>query len=206
MLKAVLFDIDGVLLHSEEALYHCFFDCIREFGYSTGLTREELLSHNYGLASQWLSAVVPNAKNVREMVRWIADNYTRYLVKYARINQDALSVLNELKKQGLKTAIVTNQTREEAQASLSLLNFPFDAVVNVRDVKHPKPSPEPVLLALKKLGGLQANEVLFVGDTPADYSAGKDAGVRVVLLYNEFNPQVANAQKIFSLKEVLNLV
>ncbi len=205
MFKAVLFDIDGVLLYSEEALFHCFSDCLRAFNYDAGLTRQELLAHNFGVASKWLSTVLPKATNVPEMVRWIADNYANYLIKYARVNQDALEVLNELKKRGLAVAIVTNQTREETRASLSIINFQFDAVVHVRDVKLPKPSPESVLLALKKLG-VNATDALFVGDTPADYSAGKAAGVKIVLLYNEFNPQVKEAEKIFSLKEVLNLV
>jgi pyrophosphatase PpaX len=51
----------------------------------------------------------------------------------------------------------------------------FDLIVAPEDVENPKPHPEPVLFALGKLG-VEAGEALFVGDSPHDIAAGREAG------------------------------
>jgi phosphoglycolate phosphatase-like HAD superfamily hydrolase len=65
---------------------------------------------------------------------------------------------------------------------LDRLGLRFDAVVTREDAP-PKPAPEPVWLACRRMG-LSPSDVLFVGDFEFDMLAGRRAGVRTVLLRN----------------------
>jgi pyrophosphatase PpaX len=52
----------------------------------------------------------------------------------------------------------------------------FSVVVGMEDVERHKPDPAPVLLALERLGA-DAEETIFIGDSPHDLAAGRAAGV-----------------------------
>lgn len=53
----------------------------------------------------------------------------------------------------------------------------FDVVVGADDVTHPKPHPEPVQVALERLGA-SASDAVFVGDSRHDLVSGRAAGVK----------------------------
>lgn len=80
----------------------------------------------------------------------------------------------------LRRGIVTRNSRKSVDVVLTRLGLRFDAVVTREDAP-PKPAPDPVLLACRRMG-LPTSEVLFVGDFEFDMLAGRRAGVRTVLL------------------------
>lgn len=53
----------------------------------------------------------------------------------------------------------------------------FDTVIGLDDVSNPKPDPEPILLALKRLGA-DKEEALMIGDNYHDIVGGQNAGVQ----------------------------
>jgi pyrophosphatase PpaX len=64
----------------------------------------------------------------------------------------------------------------------------FDTVVTASDTDAHKPSPEPIVLALERLGATPERAV-YVGDAPVDVAAGKAAGVTTVaVLWGAFSP------------------
>jgi phosphoglycolate phosphatase-like HAD superfamily hydrolase len=75
---------------------------------------------------------------------------------------------------------VTRNSRKSVDLVLARLRLCFDAVVT-RDDAPPKPAPEPVWLACRRMG-LAPSGVLFVGDFEFDMLAGRSAGVRTILL------------------------
>jgi HAD superfamily hydrolase (TIGR01549 family) len=91
-------------------------------------------------------------------------------------------VLTSLREKRLKLGLVTSTYRDRALAILerfSLISF-FDVVVGGDEVE-PKPSPEPILLACKKLQ-LQPHDVLYIGDTMADIEAGISSGCTTAIV------------------------
>lgn len=87
--------------------------------------------------------------------------------------------LDELKKAGYQLGIVTTKLRDTVNMGLKLTGIGafFDTVVTLDDVKHPKPDPEPVRLALSRLG-CDPSEAIMVGDNYHDVMAGKNAGTK----------------------------
>ena len=65
------------------------------------------------------------------------------------------------------------------------------------EVEHPKPDPEPVCLALRRLGLADAaNQVVFVGDSPYDLRSGRSAGTHTAAaLWGPFSREVLAAEE-----------
>jgi pyrophosphatase PpaX len=80
---------------------------------------------------------------------------------------------------GHATGLVTSKGRGMTARSLGRVGLAesFDTVVTYEDTERHKPGPEPVLLALDRLG-MSPGEAVFVGDSPHDMHAGRAAGVR----------------------------
>ncbi len=92
-------------------------------------------------------------------------------------------LLAELKSQSIKTALVTSRayvTAMEGLESYELLEY-FDALVTCDDTDRHKPDPEPVNIALGKLGSKPEN-ALMIGDSMYDIMCARNAGVRSVLV------------------------
>jgi phosphoglycolate phosphatase-like HAD superfamily hydrolase len=88
---------------------------------------------------------------------------------------------------------------------LTRLGLRFDAVVTREDAP-PKPAPQPVWLACRRMG-VPPSAVLFVGDFEFDMVAGRRAGVRTVLLRNPQQSSSAHADyTVDSLAELRSLL
>jgi HAD superfamily hydrolase (TIGR01509 family) len=96
-----------------------------------------------------------------------------------RILTPVVALLIEGKKRGLPTALITSKNREELNNTLPRLEIAdyVDLAVTADDVAHPKPDPEGLLQALKRLGATAASAV-YTGDTVHDMRAARGAGVR----------------------------
>ncbi|NYZ78080.1 HAD family hydrolase [Candidatus Micrarchaeota archaeon] len=205
MIKAVLFDVDGVLLDSDEALARLFADCVRSFGFSRP-ARGRVLEF-IGLSGlEWISHLLPKKlfqKNKKRARDWLWVHYADYNKRYSRAMPGALRAVRELRAAGLKTGIVTNgyawQFRElDKQFGLNAVDFV--ATIDARKRLKPKPAPDLLLLALRELG-VKPSEALYVGDAWVDLAAGKRAGVKTILLAHARNAGL-KARRIRSLLEL----
>lgn len=191
-IEAVIFDVDGVLIQSDEALYRVYAACLKEFGFGTR-SRREILRFVGLAAPDWLRGLIPNTseEKIKEMGGWISEAYAeRYLPEYAKATPSAKQTLEALKNHGVLTAVVTNQLKNEFRASEEKIGFhDFDAVVCGRQVEKPKPAPDALLKALELLKCPKEN-ALYVGDSRVDCECGEAAGVKTVLLENQRNKEL----------------
>jgi len=171
----VLFDLDGTLIDSGAMILASFRHATR-----TVLERE--------IPDAELAALV-GGMNIHEQMRTLDARHVDELVRVYREHNEPLhadlqafpgveNLLGELRGQGRKLGVVTSKRRRTVDLAFAVLPIErfFDAVVTSGDTERHKPNPEPVLLALDRLGADPA-EAAFVGDSPFDVRAGKAAGV-----------------------------
>ncbi len=89
----------------------------------------------------------------------------------------AVEAVRELRRRGARLAIVTSKNRHGVEMGLARGGFDalFDTLVTSDDLEASKPDPAPVRAALDRLGAAP-DATLFVGDSPHDIAAGRNAG------------------------------
>ncbi len=92
-------------------------------------------------------------------------------------------MLGELKARGYKTGIVTSRLWHTTEIGLKKYDMEqyFDAIVTCDDTDRHKPDPEPVNIALERLGS-RPEESVMVGDSMFDILCARNAGVKAVLV------------------------
>ncbi len=177
-LRAALFDLDGVLVRSEEPWFRTMEEAGRVFR-GRPVTREEFApTFGQGTAAdaeQFELRVSPD-----ELNRFYLDQFPRF-AKETWVNPDARGVLEALRARGLKRAVVTNTASPLAFTilrSAGLFEL-FDWVACADHVVKAKPAPDLVLHAAQRLG-VSPESALLVGDSRFDRDAARTAGVRFV--------------------------
>lgn len=198
MLKAILFDMDGVLIDSYRAWYIVFNKSLEHFGgkpVSEEEFSEKVWAKNFNeTAKNYFS--VSTAK-IREYFDGIYPLFKENLVCFPDVER----ALEKLKNQKLKLAVVTNTHCGHARRILKdmdLLKF-FDYIVGADKVKNGKPEPDLILKALEDMK-LKKDEVIFVGDTVWDRIAAKKARVKFIGI------RTSGDERIETLAELIRVV
>lgn len=92
-----------------------------------------------------------------------------------------LDMLDELRRQGAKIALVTSKRRQLTMENLETTGLlpRMDVVIDAQSTDKHKPDPEPALLALEQLGET-AEQGAFIGDSVFDLGCGRNAGLKTV--------------------------
>lgn len=177
MIRAVLFDIDGTLTDTNpvflKALQKAYAEWSGEekprsfFHFSLGIPSPETMKI-LGIAAEEMIAF-------RD--RW--QGLIREFMVEARLFPGIPAVLEKLTNMGLPLALVTSKIREEMVYEFDVfgINHFFTVTVCADDVSRPKPAPDSLLLAVRKLSVPQ-EEVVFVGESVYDIKAAKNANIR----------------------------
>jgi HAD superfamily hydrolase (TIGR01509 family) len=171
---AVMFDWDGVLLDSLGAAFNVYNKIFARLG-------TKLLTKN-----QYLELQSPNWYDFyiriglpQALWREVDSEWLRlYQEERPDLHGDALECLASLKRAGLKLALVSNGSRirvEEELAKFSLRSY-FEVVLFGEKKEELKPSPIMLQRALSAMG-VGPERSVYVGDSPADIQAAKNAGV-----------------------------
>ncbi len=181
-LRAVLFDMDGVLYNSMPSHAKAWHRAMAHFGYD--LPEQEAYMHEGRTGASTINIVSRRQRGVEESEERIQEIYrvkSQFFNEYppAEPMPGALELLRKLQAQGLKILIVTGSGQTSL---LDRLNHHFPGVfyrelmVTAFDVKHGKPDPEPYLMGLQK-GSLRAEECVVVENAPLGVRAAKAAGI-----------------------------
>ncbi|MBL8918822.1 MAG: HAD-IA family hydrolase [Myxococcaceae bacterium] len=174
-MRAVLFDMDGVLVRSEEV----WFKVVEAAGVrfrGRPVTREEFFpTFGQGTATDipvfGFSCTVPelDAFYVREFVKHLAAIW---------VNPEARPLAEQLHARGVRVGVVTNTVAPLTAEILrhARLDELFEVRATADRVEHAKPAPDLVLLALRELG-VDASEAVMVGDSRFDREAARAASV-----------------------------
>lgn len=175
--KIVLFDLDGTLIDSTEAILESFATAFGSFG-----------------------ALVPSTQTIKDLIGLPLDvmfeklgvaqdeamAYVKvYKAHYQTIHTQKTTLLPRAKEAVefahayARLGVVTTKTSEYSRVLLEHFNLMqyFDVLIGREDVEHPKPHPEPVLKALSQLDYQYGKASYMIGDTTMDMLAAQDADI-----------------------------
>lgn len=93
--------------------------------------------------------------------------------------------IKDLKKQGYKVGIITNELKENIDYYLKKNKIKVDILIST-DHFHPKPDPKTIFFAMKKLRA-KKSETVYIGDHPNDILLGKKAGIKTIAIATPFH-------------------
>ncbi len=186
MIRAVAFDMDGLMFNTEDV-------------YST-VGRELMRRRGREFCSDLKDAIMglPPRATFKEMIRWhsLDDNwedlaaesnqlYVEYLGDHLAPMPGLLDLLDALEAAGISKAVATSSPRYLADMTLSRsgLATRFNFILTAESITKGKPEPEIYLLAAKRFG-LPAAEMMVLEDSINGCRAGMDAGAYVVAVPN----------------------
>jgi pyrophosphatase PpaX len=173
--SCILFDLDGTLTDTTELILTAFHETFRVLGLPQH-SDEELLSRVGRPLLVQMRDIDP--VKGKELAATYARLYESYHDELAREIPGIRESLVELKERGYRMAIVTSKRSSATHFDLDYFDLnPFvETVIAADDVNFHKPHPEPVLMALQRLG-VSSRKATFIGDSPFDLRSAHDAGV-----------------------------
>ncbi|HAT4123952.1 TPA: pyrophosphatase PpaX [Clostridium perfringens] len=176
MIKAVLFDLDGTLINTNDLILKSF-----KHTFKTMLDlepTEEEITMNYGRPLQEIFKSY-DENRIEEMINCYRKINLELHDDECKEFADVDLMLQTLKNKGIKIGVVTSKKSDMAERGAKLMGIfkYFDTFITPEvTIKH-KPEGEPVLKACENLG-VSPSEALMVGDSPYDILAGKNAGAK----------------------------
>jgi len=173
----ILFDLDGTLIDSTDAIVTSFNYALQKHGYK--IPAKEKITQNIGHPlSEMFSRLGVSTQDLNEVI-------TSYKLKYRTISKQMTSFLPKAKeaiqlaRSYGKVAAVTTKTSKYSKEILEHLGVReyFQGIVGFEDVQHHKPHKEPILKALQILKTQDFKSVYMIGDTQLDILSAKNAKV-----------------------------
>jgi HAD superfamily hydrolase (TIGR01509 family) len=196
--KAVLFDLDGVLIDATEWHYEALNEALGLFGYSIG--RDDHIKVYNGLPTKEKLKIMSNKNNMplalHSVIRTQKKLYTQKQIdKNCKPDYSKILMLSWLKSKGMKLACCSNATQESVEYMLekSMLKGYFDEIIGNDVGFSPKPAPDIYLEAMKRLD-LKPEECIIVEDAPHGIEAAKSSGGKVIEVsgYSDVNLNLFN--------------
>lgn len=176
MTKALLFDFDGTLLNTNELIIQTFMHVLEE-RFPGQFSPKDCLKFIGPSLKQTFDEIAPNETDdlISKYRKWNLAHHDELVTQYDSV----VSTLEQLKALGIRLVIVSTKSRAMIERGLQVLGAShlIEFYIGTEDVQHVKPHPEPILLALQKLG-LSKEDVIMIGDNSHDIEGAHNAGVR----------------------------
>ena len=182
MLKAIIFDLDGTLTYTDAIHFSIWQSWLQKYGLNIDLSfyQQNINGrHNPDFLRQWLSGVS------EEEIQQLSDDKEAYFREIAQGQLQPLTglfpLLDWLKARQLKSAVVTNAPRPNADfmlKALKLYDF-WETVIVGEELPKAKPDPYPYQEALRYLN-IAPDEALVFEDSPTGICSAVSAGIFTV--------------------------
>lgn len=179
---AVLFDWDGTLIDSREALVAAWHDVtVAVLGHRWPVEEDDVRLALSRRGTEVFPLLSGDPAVVRALHEGFTPAYERHAAEGVRPFPGAVALLERLQERSIAVGVVTSKARVRYAADLERgrLSHLVDAAACAEDVARGKPDPLPVHHVLALLG-VPARRALLVGDTTVDIVAGRAAGVRSI--------------------------
>lgn len=179
--NTVLFDFDGTIMDTNNLILQSWQHTFRTVE-GKERSKEEIFS-TFGeplyVTMEKLLPQIPAEEGVEIYRSFHYDHFTDLIEVFPGI----IELLKELKARGYKTGIVTSRLRHTTDLGLKKYDMEqyFDVVITIDDTDKFKPDPEPVRVALERLGS-KPEEAVMVGDSVFDVLCARGAGVKTAIV------------------------
>ncbi|TLP39483.1 HAD family hydrolase [Arcobacter arenosus] len=181
MKNIILFDLDGTLIDSTDAILSTFQHSFKEMNYDFKGSNEDIKSLiGYPLDVMYLKL------GIKEKFVW--DFVDTYKKRYKLISKQQTELL-ETAKESLQYAstfarlsVVTTKTgsySKELLEHMEVMHY-FEHLIGREDVQNPKPHPEPINKTLELMNVEKNSNIWMIGDTELDLIAANSAGIKSV--------------------------
>ncbi|MBM5806010.1 MAG: HAD-IA family hydrolase [Candidatus Verstraetearchaeota archaeon] len=189
LIRGAIFDLDGTLVDSTETIWRTSDHTLKMNGFR-GIDRKTV-EKVMGLTIFDLFLQVEPDLNEAQKRRLFEDYKKSYMnfIRHTKVLPNACEALEDARSRGLKMALVTTKSRENAEMISKFFGMRkfFDVVLGFEDTTEHKPSPEPISKAAFLLD-LKPEAVVVVGDTEMDVRAGRRAGSATVAVTTGVTP------------------
>jgi len=179
---AVFFDMDGLLVDTEKVWFEVEAEVMKRLGGSWGPEdQEHLVGGSLPTTVAYMIGASGADADPADVAGWMLSGMTRKLREDGvELMPGAARLLSEVRRSGLRTALVTSSARSIAEVCLDRIGRGyFDHVVTGDDVGKTKPDPEPYLLAVRR-SGVDPARCVVLEDSPNGVTAATAAGCRVI--------------------------
>ena len=198
MIKAVLFDLDGLLIDSEMISYKIYEEIFGEYGHPYSL---EKYANEYSGKTLMENAARTLEKyhlplTLEQLVEKIYEIEAKYIKKEVPLKPGARKLLEYLQEHGYGVAVATSSIKERARMILQSHQIEdyFQAGVFSEDLTKSKPDPEVFLKAAEKLGR-KPEECLVLEDSAAGICAACAANIPVICIPDLKEPAEEHLKK-----------
>lgn len=209
MKKTILFDLDGTLIDSTDAILNSFQGAFKILGL-TPKNNEEIKNLIGHPLEQMFRMLYPDKVNLsKEFVLAYREIYAQIYLEQTTLLPKAKEAL-ELGSEIADLGIVTTKGGKFTPILLDYLRVKkfFKTLITLEDVTNPKPSSEPIILALKRLNKTQENAYM-IGDTILDIQAAISANITPLALtcgYGNENELKAHSMVFLNAYEAVNYI
>lgn len=180
-IKAVLLDVDGTLIYSNDAHAQAYVDAGKELGVEMDFAE---VRRRIGMGGDKLLPEVTGIEEESEQGKRITARKKEIFAERLPALQPtpgARELLERLRADGVKLVVATSAKREEMKDILEQAGVAelIEEATSASDAEESKPDPDIVEAALAQ-AGVPAAEAVMLGDTPYDVQAATRAGVRII--------------------------
>jgi len=186
MIRAVIFDMDGVLIDAKEWHYDALNRSLALFGYS--ISRQDHLTAYDGLPTkkklEMLTVRQGLPRRLHHFLNEMKQQYTMDIVyQCCKPSFPHEYALAELKRLGFRLGVASNSIRQTVEVMMERAHLTrhLDLMLSNQDVKEPKPSPEIYNLAIRHFG-LKPSECVIIEDNENGVRAARASGAHVLVV------------------------
>ncbi len=177
----ILFDLDGTLIDSTEAILRCFDDSFKHFDLPTPADEKIKALIGHPLDYMYLHLGIEKER-VWDFVDVYKQHYRERSKPMTHFLPEAVEAI-KLAATFARLGIVTTKTGSYSRILLEHMGVMdyFEVLIGREDVTHPKPHPEPILKALHQMKvSPHDSHIWMIGDTCLDTVSAKDAGIKAI--------------------------
>lgn len=209
MIKAVIFDMDGLMIDTEKLLMRFWIESAQSFGFD--MTKDDVLSIR-SLAGKYteikLKKHFGDSFDYQQVRARRIELMNDYILKNGIEKKKGLDeLLIYLKKNGYKTSVATATDLKRASMYLDIIDVKkyFDKIVCATMVPNGKPKPDIYLKACEELG-VSPHEAIALEDSPNGIISAHDAGCKAVMVPDLSEPDEEIKKLLFRRIDSLDLL